>query len=45
MKGYCLICKKLTEIVSPRSVKLPNAKNVVKGTCPDCGTEIWKKEP
>jgi uncharacterized protein DUF5679 len=41
-QGYCVKEKKKVEIKDPQQVKLKNGRDAVQGTCPDCGTKIFK---
>ncbi len=41
-QGYCVKEKKKVEIKDPEQVKLKNGRDAVQGTCPDCGTKIFK---
>jgi uncharacterized Zn finger protein (UPF0148 family) len=41
-EGYCVKCKGKKEMVGPQDVVLKNGKKAVKGTCPDCGTGMFK---
>jgi len=40
--GYCVKCKKKQEIKGPQKVKLKNGKPATKGTCPKCGTKMFR---
>ena len=41
--GYCVKCrKKGVEIQKPTQVTMKNGKPAVQGTCPDCGTKIFR---
>lgn len=42
VKGYCVKCKKSVEIKNPTKVKLSNGKPAVRGTCPQCGTKVFR---
>ena len=41
-QGYCVKEKKKVEMKDPQQVKLKNGRDAVHGTCPDCGTKIFK---
>ena len=41
-QGYCVKEKKKVESKDPQQVKLKNGRDAVQGTCPDCGTKIFK---
>ncbi|MFM8526641.1 MAG: DUF5679 domain-containing protein [bacterium] len=41
--GYCVKCrKKGVEIQGATQVTMKNGKPAVQGTCPDCGTKIFR---
>jgi hypothetical protein len=40
--GYCLKDKKNVEIKNPQNITMKNGKPAITGTCPDCGTKIFK---
>jgi DNA-directed RNA polymerase subunit RPC12/RpoP len=40
--GYCLKCKKKVEIQSPQQITMKNGKPATTGSCPTCGTKIYK---
>jgi DNA-directed RNA polymerase subunit RPC12/RpoP len=42
VQAYCVKCKKKTEIKNPQSVTLKNKKKATKGTCPKCGTKVFR---
>lgn len=42
MEGYCVKCKKKQEIKDPKEVTLKNGKNALKGSCPACGTGMFR---
>ncbi|MFQ6060360.1 MAG: DUF5679 domain-containing protein, partial [Thermoplasmata archaeon] len=35
-------CRKKVEIENPEKVILKNKKPATRGTCPDCGTKVFK---
>lgn len=41
MKGYCVKCKKMREMVKEKKVKLANGREAVKGKCGKCGTKMF----
>jgi len=41
-EGYCVKCKAKKEIVDPQSITMKNGRPATQGTCPDCGTKIFK---
>ena len=40
--GYCLRCKEKREISNPQAITMKNGKLATTGTCPVCGTKIYK---
>lgn len=42
MQGYCVKCKEKREIKDAQEIKMKNDKPAVQGTCPVCGTKIFK---
>lgn len=42
MKAYCLKCKKTQEMEKPERVVLKNGRPAIKGTCPVCGTKLFR---
>ena len=42
MEAYCMKCKKKVEIKNPGKVTLKNGKSATQGTCPKCGTKVFR---
>ncbi|MCD6229594.1 MAG: hypothetical protein J7K00_02215 [Candidatus Diapherotrites archaeon] len=42
MEAYCVKCKKKTEIQNPTQVTMKNGRKATKGTCPNCGTSVFR---
>jgi len=42
MEGYCVKCKEKREIKDAQEITMKNGKPAVQGTCPVCGTKIFK---
>jgi RNase P subunit RPR2 len=42
VNGYCLKCKTSVEIKDAQAITMKNGKPATKGTCPTCGTTIFK---
>ncbi len=40
--GYCMKCKTKREIKDPQETVLKNGRPAVKGTCPTCGTKMFR---
>jgi hypothetical protein len=41
-EGYCVKEKKKVEIQNPQQVTMKNGRPAIQGTCPDCGTKIFR---
>lgn len=44
-EGYCVKCKAKRAIANPKTVKMANGRPALKGTCPVCGTGMFKILP
>jgi DNA-directed RNA polymerase subunit RPC12/RpoP len=42
VSGYCVKCKKKNEMLEPKEVTMKNGRKATKGTCPKCGTKMFK---
>ena len=42
MDAYCLKCRTKREIRNPQQVKLKNGRSATQGTCPTCGTKVYR---
>ena len=42
MEGYCLKDKRKVEMKDPQPITMKNCKPATVGTCPYCGTKIYK---
>ena len=40
--AYCVKCRTKREIKDPQEVTLKNGRPAVKGTCPECGTKVFR---
>ena len=41
-EARCMKCKKQVTIKDPEEVVMKNGMKAVKGTCPDCGTKVFR---
>ncbi|MEZ5074580.1 MAG: DUF5679 domain-containing protein [Solirubrobacterales bacterium] len=41
-QGYCVKERKKVEIKDPEQITMKNGKPAIRGTCPDCGTKIFR---
>jgi len=44
-EGYCVKCKAKREMANVKQVKMANGRPALKGTCPECGTGMFKILP
>lgn len=42
MDGYCVRCQERRDIGDPRQVTMKNGKPATEGTCPVCGTRMFR---
>lgn len=42
MEGYCVKCKAKREMKDAKAVVMKNGKPATSGTCPTCGTKMFK---
>lgn len=42
MEAYCFKCRDKREIQNPENVTLKNGRPAVRGTCPVCGTTVFR---
>jgi len=42
MTAYCFKCRAKREMKDPQEVTLKNGRKAVRGTCPVCGTKMFK---
>lgn len=42
VEGYCVKCKEKKEMKDAKQDKMKNGRDCVKGTCPSCGTNMFK---
>ena len=42
MEAYCFKCKTKREISNSQSVTLKNGRPATQGTCPECGTKVFR---
>ncbi len=41
-EAYCVKCKTKREVQNPQQITMKNGKPALKGTCPVCGTSLFK---
>ncbi len=42
VEAYCVKCKAKKEMKTPKEVKMKNGKPAVTGSCPSCGTKMFR---
>ncbi|MDD5338073.1 MAG: DUF5679 domain-containing protein [Dehalococcoidales bacterium] len=42
MQAYCMKCRKKVEMSNPKAVTLKNKRPATQGSCPSCGTKIFR---
>jgi Zn finger protein HypA/HybF involved in hydrogenase expression len=42
VEAYCVKCRAKREIKDPQETTLKNGRPAVKGTCPKCGTNVFR---
>ncbi|MBI4337666.1 MAG: hypothetical protein HY683_07565 [Chloroflexi bacterium] len=42
MEAYCFKCRQKREIRNAAQVKLKNGRPAMQGTCPVCGTKVFR---
>ena len=42
VQGYCVKCKKKQTMKDPKQITMKNGRPATTGTCPVCGTKMFK---
>jgi hypothetical protein len=42
VQGYCVKCRKKVEIKDAKKITMKNGKPATKGSCPKCGTGVFR---
>ena len=42
MTAYCVKCKRKVDMKNPKSVKMKNGRKATKGSCPKCGSGVYR---
>ena len=42
MLAYCMKCRTKKVMTDPKQITMKNGKPAIQGTCPDCGTKIFR---
>ena len=42
VEAYCLKCRTKREMKGPKPITMKNGKPATEGTCPECGTRMFK---
>lgn len=41
-QAYCVKCRKKVEIKNPKAIVMKNKRPATQGTCPGCGTKVFR---
>ena len=41
-QAYCMKCRKKVEIRAPRKITMKNKRPATTGSCPACGTKVFR---
>ncbi len=42
VQGYCVKCRTKRDMKAPKSITMKNGRPATQGTCPTCGTKMFK---
>ena len=42
MQAYCMKCRTKKEMKDPKAITMKNGRPATQGTCPSCGTKMFK---
>ena len=42
MQAYCVKCRAKKEMRDPKTITMKNGKPATQGTCPSCGTKMFR---
>jgi RNase P subunit RPR2 len=42
VEAYCVKCKTKREMSNPNQITMKNGKPAVQGSCPNCGTKLFR---
>jgi RNase P subunit RPR2 len=42
MQAYCMKCRTKKEMKAPKAITMKNGKPATQGTCPSCGTKMFR---
>lgn len=42
MQAYCMKCRDKKEMKGAQSITMKNGRPATEGTCPDCGTKMFR---
>jgi hypothetical protein len=42
VEAYCVKCREKREIKGPKPVEMKNGRHAIEGTCPVCGTRLFR---
>lgn len=41
-EAYCVKCQEKVEIKNPEEITMKNDRPATRGTCPECGTKVFR---
>ncbi len=41
-EAYCVKCREKREVKNPHEVTMKNGRHAIEGTCPVCGTKLFR---
>jgi DNA-directed RNA polymerase subunit RPC12/RpoP len=42
VQAYCVKCKKKVDVKDAKKIVMKNKRKATKGTCPHCGTKVFR---
>lgn len=42
VQAYCVKCREKRDIKDPKPVTMKNGRHAIEGTCPECGTKLFR---
>ena len=42
VQAYRVKCRKKVDVKGPKQVKMKNGRDAITGTCPKCGTKVFR---
>lgn len=42
VQAYCVKCREKRDVKDPKQVTMKNGRHAIEGTCPECGTKLFR---